>query len=533
MRKIISILVALGLVLGLTVMAAPVAAQDDCDATVAITPATACEGAVSTYAITFDSPVTLLAGNDMLSFDFGAGTTFAFADDDDIDVGSFFVLDEDIEVTGTHVEFLIPVGGGIDAGDTVTVTIRTVTNPAAGDYVMDLDYELVCCGPVVFDCAEYTINPAVTTYGLVWDSSPTYPGLAKGFIPPFRACGQEDFPGMEIDGKWANAFNLTLEPTLVGCQSPCPAANVTVTVTLMAAPAGSNVTLSFNGTVYNFVPTALDPEPDEVVGNWSLGNNTTLVWENFIHFDIVGDYEICVEVVCPAGTPTCPECESGAVTVAEDCYPIKVYQWKDAIKIDLYRKWNLISLPLVPLVPDQPIADQLAALPNADTLIKGVYHYDRGAPDCNGDWLVYGNGQTSLTTMVDGVSYWVKVDYSLSDPTKAPGSAVGGLWVWGTPKPVPPDSPSAYPVCEGWNMVGITGYDWANCVFDEDYLWNWWDVSGTYAQYGAIYGWDPANLLYGTQVWYSMLPGGWCLPWLQDGEGYWIAFSHDGMIYPP
>jgi hypothetical protein len=85
-------------------------------------------------------------------------------------------------------------------------------------------------------------------------------------------------------------------------------------------------------------------------------------------------------------------------------------------------------------------------------------------------------------------------------------------------------------------MVGLTGYEtgfwgWGLPVFDDVYLWNWWSFG--FPEYSGIYGWDPANLAYGTQVWYSLSPFGNLLPWLYDGEGYWISFGHDGMIYPP
>jgi hypothetical protein len=257
----------------------------------------------------------------------------------------------------------------------------------------------------------------------------------------------------------------------------------------------------------------------------------------WLHFSTPGDYEICFYLECPA-----IPCGAGKATIADECLPAKVYQWKDAENIPLFRKWNLISLPLVPLEKDVPIEDVLASLPDADTLFWGVYLYDPAL--LPGDpWLVYGPGQDSLDTLIDGVSYWVKIEYSHTDLTKQPGDPVGCWWVWGTPKPVPPDSPSAYPEYTGWNMVGITGYDdgtgpplgaGLGPTTDQLYLWNWW-VGGA-AQYGAIYAWDPDGTATTIkQSWYSMLPttGPHNLPDTRTGQGYWISFQHDGMVYPP
>jgi hypothetical protein len=533
-RKIISILVALGMILGLSVMAVPTAGATTCDADVSLS--SACASATGVvYTITFEATKTLLAGNDKLSFEFGAGTTFGTFVLTDVTVndggGAVDVPLANIAKSGAHLEFLIPAGVFIDAGDTVTVVIKKVVNPAVdGDYTMSLDYEFACCGPEDFGCGEYTITPKYSEYDFVWDSNPTYPGIAVGFVPPFKACGQENFAGYNIGampgGKWLNYFDLLLMPTLVGCFGPCTD-NVTVTLNLTAAPAGSNVTLDLDGTVVNLVPTTKIPQPQIVVGSYAIGANTTVNWSNAIHFDTVGDYQICVKAWCTVVTE-CPTCLNETQAVAEECFDIHVYQWKTAEKINLYRKWNLISLPLVPLEEDIPVEDVLAALPNASTLIKGIYYYD-----CvTGDWEVFGNGQTSLATLEDGKSYWVKVDYVLGSATKGPGLPVGGLWVWGTPKPVPPSSPSAYPVCTGWNMVGLTGYTLGGfsglpTTTQGNYLWNWW--SAGVPQYGAIFGWTTTS-----QTWWSVLPAqAGVLPSLQTGEGYWISFGHDGMIYPP
>jgi hypothetical protein len=39
------------------------------------------------------------------------------------------------------------------------------------------------------ESAAYTIAPATSSYAFAVDFSPTYPGIAEGFVPPFKACG--------------------------------------------------------------------------------------------------------------------------------------------------------------------------------------------------------------------------------------------------------------------------------------------------------------------------------------------------------
>ena len=517
MRKIISILVALGLVLAFSVVAMPTTGAA-CTAIVGLSSDCAGDTGV-TYTINFTSPVTLLPVNDFISVDFGAGTTFGFTVDADITVDAIAVDDIDaVVITGTKIVFAVPSTHAIiNPGDAVQVIVSKVKNPTvADDYELSLDYDLACCAGVTFDCADYAIVPAASTYGLFWDSSATYDAdIAFDFVPPFKVCGQDQFGGYLIDtDKWANNFSLWLMPTLVGCNGPCGTTNVTMSLSLTAAPAGSNVTLDLDGTVYSLLIDV--PATTEIdMGDFLLGFNDTIEWSNAIHFDAVGDYQICVEVICPGGAPVCPSCSSEDTVVASKCFDISAYQHKDATKIDLFRKWNLISLPLVPLEDPNAIEDVLAAYSDPDAILA-IYYYDQ----CTDTWSVWGNGQSSLATLEDGKSYWVKVEYSHTDPLLAPGTAVDGLWVWGTPQPVPPNAPASYPVCAGWNMVGLTGYDdgtFLGTTTDALYFWN--------LTFGQLYAWDGA-----AQAWEAVSG---VLANNQVGEGYWISLAADGMIYPP
>jgi hypothetical protein len=273
------------------------------------------------------------------------------------------------------------------------------------------------------------------------------------------------------------------------------------------------------------VPTAANPQPQVAIEpyagtNYSIPDcGVTLNWSSAIHFDKVGSYQLCFKAWCP-GDYTCPTCEEGPILLAEECFDIEVYQWKEACKIDFNRKWNLISLPLVPLEENIPIEDVLAAHPKPSEF-KSIHYYDR----CADAWSVWGNGQTSLSTLDDGDGYWVKVDYTLGSATKYPGAPIAGLWTWGTNHTRPPAAPLAYPVCDGWNMIGFS--EGCGAAMDDDvYLWNF-NTGGIFdPTYGAVYGWDAVNQALESPASPTNVS-------MQAGQGYWVSFGGDGTVYPP
>ena len=101
--------------------------------------------------------------------------------------------------------------------------------------------------------------------------------------------------------------------------------------------------------------------------------------------------------------------------------------------ITLVEGWNLISLPVVPESND--IADVLADISENVVMVR---HYD-GATD-TWLWQVPATGAGALTTLQDGLGYWIFMD--------APDT----LCVVGQQLPDPP----AYQVVEGWNLIGFT-----------------------------------------------------------------------------
>jgi hypothetical protein len=331
---------------------------------------------------------------------------------------------------------------------------------------------------------------------------------------------------------YANAFNLTFEAGK-GCNSPCPTGNVTLWMSLIAAPqfpcdddpdaiATVNLTgdcyVSVNWTQLIFNECTMD-EPDEMMIGWINGPacNDSCVIEGLIHFDTVGEYEICFWAECPGavGAPCQPPTGGDAQKFAETCFVFKVYQWKDAYDLKLDEKWNLVSLPLVPLA-DMSVEDALASIqkpapPTPDPILS-VWYYDR----CEDEWLVYGNGQDSLDSLDAGKAYWIRLAYPLP-----PNCGDIDWWVWGTPYPVPPASPAEYPVCEGWNMVGFTN---VVPLSPAGYLWNW----AAAPPKPVVYGW--AHGCWNTQTWtlIDFDTGN-----MEPGQGYWVAFPADGAVYQP
>ena len=522
MRKIISILVALGLVLAFSATALPATAANTCSGTV--TMSNDCAGEASNYTINFTAPVTLTPGNDLLSFTFGDGTSLANVGDADITVNATAVTGS--VKSGTHIEFPVPAAlGFVMAGTNLTVVINDVVNPAGGDYVLTLDYQLVCCDAEDFCTVDYTIKLAEAEYGLKVDFGPTYPGIAEDFVPPFKACGQNDtdqvpaaeFDTVELDGIFFDQFDLIVEVVTAGCDVPCDPADLFID--LIASPSAAAVAnISVNGTFGAFNALNSTVHNVTIEDFVALNETTDTVLDALLHFDTKGDYTIMFKVICPgSGVESCltdPPCVAPEDdSIATKSYDFSVYQWKDAIKLTLDEKWNLVSLPLVPLV-DPPVDDTLASIATADLAdIMSVWHYDA----CSAEWFVWPtpvDDQQALTELVDGEGYWVYVDYPQLD--------CGNItwWIWGTENAMPPEAPAQYAVCEGWNQIGFTSMVNLN---PDQYLWNW-----TSAPVPVVYGWGEG--CWTAQTWNNI---NFTTGDMEPGKGYWVAFPSDGAIYVP
>jgi hypothetical protein len=520
-KKIISILLALGVVLSLTVMATPVAA-DVTEPEVDVDNPCACE--VSAYNITFNITASLTEGVGCVCVEFPAGTTVPSSfKDGEIVINGENVFADEITVDGTTVCFVPPAH--IDDPGPVWVYFSEdadIKNPcvAADDYTL---FVWTCRAPdsTPVESEEYEIIPQVSEYGFVVDFGDTYPGIAVDFVPPFKACGQNstdaDFYTAYNDTLdiWYDYFVLNFTALVEGCSAPCDSVDIWFEV--VACPADEVIRLSLNSTWY----VLDDDNITEEVGVYdsaddflladdaALDVDTEISWDGLLHFSSPGTYELCFYAECPEVTPECPLCEEADPMIAERCLVFEVHQWKDAAKITIDEKWNLLSLPLVPF--DSDIDNILASLPEEamDDLVS-IWYYDR----CSETWYVYdGNEYEELTDIEDGNAYWFRMDYPL-DVTYS-------WWVWGTEMPEPEASPAEYAVCEGWNMVGftsLTDYDAFGAV---GYLWNWTTPAP------VVYGWTQGD-------WNSQ---GWVLIGAADDlvstQGYWMAFPADGAIYVP
>jgi hypothetical protein len=544
-RKILSIVLALAVVLSLSaVLTAPVAAKVTAPV-VTLTP-NACACSPSVYSITFNTTASLTEGVHSVCIAFPAGTTFnpypgPAWNNDCITINGTKVFGSEITVTGTTVCFLVPKDFGAGPLTVIFTSTAGVTNPCTpGRYQLSVSTSRAPDSTPVLS-NKYRIYPCLSSYSFVWDSNPTYPGIAEDFVPPFKAGGQANNATLGITGAvpfsggYLNAFNLTFGyEGYAGCYAPCATVDIYVSLTAapqFTCPAHATVTLNLTNATNSswsknmtltWNPPCQDvssdgvPDKIKIAAAVPLTASFATTWAGLIGFDTVGAYTICFSAVCPGSAAV--NCGPGAgapSTLAERCIDFNVYQDKDAHKIILDEKWNLISLPLVPFNTD---IDTILSAADLDHNLDGVsdlisiWHYDR----CTDTWGMYPGG--GLTDMVDGDSYWVRMIYPTDSYT---------LWVFGTAKAMPPAAPLAYPMCPGWNMFGFTEMTTMTLGGSgSGYLWNF-GGSGE-PTLPLVYGWN------NTGTWTS---SGWLLVGsasnLVPGQGYWGYFPSGGIVVPP
>ena len=157
---------------------------------------------------------------------------------------------------------------------------------------------------------------------------------------------------------------------------------------------------------------------------------------------------------------------------------------------------NLISLPLVP--DDSAIEAVLASILDQ---VETVWHYDTTGPVP--EWRSYGPGAPSdLTTMEDGLGYWVKIK-----------DGAGGDVVLAMSGQETPSAP--YEVVKGWNLIGFKS---VSAMAPEEY-------------FGELIGDIEAVMGFDGNALFEVLPSP-ATPRLMPGQGYWLHMNVAGTIVP-
>ena len=170
---------------------------------------------------------------------------------------------------------------------------------------------------------------------------------------------------------------------------------------------------------------------------------------------------------------------------------------------DLLTGWNLISLPLIPIDAD---IDTVLAGVSTDVTVNKVAYFTGGSA---GSWLSWFPAPTpsNLTTMDDGKGYWIDIS----------GTGTLTLTVTGATLALPGQAPPTYDLVAGWNLIGFTSLDTSTQV--QVYLGS--AVTDTLE---AMYGYNATDDVYA-----PIVPD---TTNLVPGDGYWLAVSDAGKIYP-
>ena len=196
-----------------------------------------------------------------------------------------------------------------------------------------------------------------------------------------------------------------------------------------------------------------------------------------------------------------------------------------SFKIQINKKWNLISTPVV-LMNDA--MEEIFGDNNPD--IKGVYTYDPTLDLCGKDWCMYSpNGiaddDLGFDTMTPGWGYWVMANENteliiggtLMSPGKTPPSRIL-VTGWNLIGYYGPDGLTEYNGPDGngdpaFCALASLGNDWLDKSFTS--LWTYWEPYNTDG--------DP-----NTNIW---IPLG-LMENMDPGAGYWVSTSTGGIYTP-
>jgi hypothetical protein len=245
-------------------------------------------------------------------------------------------------------------------------------------------------------------------------------------------------------------------------------ANVTDNVVMGTVTADSD---AFAGPV-----TLLDADADDIyTGTVAVAAGTA-----------ADDYTITITATDAKGNVATPESLTLTVTLTITSY-----------SIDLVEGWNLVSSPLIP--DDSDIDVILADISDNVSQVRTWVSVDGVLTE-----KVWGSGPSDLTEIVDGQGYWFEMTMENT------------LTISGVELPAPPNAPPAYNLYAGWNLIGFKSVD---VMAADDYF-----GAAVTDIVVRMYGYDVAGGVYTTIL--------VAVDNLQPGQGYWLAVSDDGTIYP-
>jgi hypothetical protein len=180
--------------------------------------------------------------------------------------------------------------------------------------------------------------------------------------------------------------------------------------------------------------------------------------------------------------------------------------------IEMYPKWNLISLPIL---PNSTATSDIFSL----MLVKGAAGVN----------FAYGFDNTAKTwtlnpaTMTDGNAYWINM------------KAYDVLVVQGYHISMPPGSPPSiaqYTFKQGWNLAGFTEDTndiWDSGMYAPDYVASLQSTLVLQSYFRFAYLWDPWD-----QQWFVVDLTGSVYPYyLYPGQGFYLYLYNDQTLIPP
>jgi hypothetical protein len=220
---------------------------------------------------------------------------------------------------------------------------------------------------------------------------------------------------------------------------------------------------------------------------------------------------ICAEDV--AGNTNCADSREDLPLIDEtgnehfNPYPDAHWVYvNNRVACPLVEGWNLISSPLMPYKP--AITEVLSQLIDHGSVEAAWTMVYQGGAQVWKTWTPTAGPVDTLTKIVDGQGYWIKMkaDDSLN---------IVGTWTTlGTG-----ETPPAYPVYGGWNLIGFTHWGWPTIWPPPtvgDYL-----GAGLLDSLQAVFCWDPRE-----QAWVRLYPEQ-AIPlcW-----GCWLSTTEAGVI---